>query len=306
MGLLPSSIKLFLRLHKHYNFEGPILTLGNQEVWATESDIKSYIHEAGLKKFHSINPLPHTSNMFKNDPNLAEASKHFIHAKTLFGLLGIDEYFDMDIYDTDSPHYLHDLNTPIDKNMYDKFSLLLDGGTIEHIFDIKKVMENIVNMLKLNGCVVHITSFNIDHGFYAISPCFFYEFYSANGFSDFKCYIIQIDLANIVKNYPNKNICFEYTYGMNFKNLIDSNKMILIFFSARKIEIKPFTIPTQGIFNPNKQYISKPLNIKSNKIFMFRSLIPNKIQPLIKPLYPLMQKLRERENSSNNHKINLI
>jgi len=156
-------------------------------------------------------------------------------------------------------------------------------------------------MLKLNGCVVHIGSFNVDHGFYAISPCFFFEFYSLNGFSDFLCYIIQIDGTDIIKNYPEQNICFKYTYGMNFKKLIDPEKMVLIFFSARRNKIIPFKIPTQGIFDPDKQQISKTDAFKN--IFMFRSLIPIKLRPLFQPLYPIMSVIKNYINKTKKQLI---
>lgn len=295
MGLLPSSIRMFIHLHKHYHFKGPVLTLGVQDIWATYPDLKLYCKDTPV-----IQPeiLPHNSKMFKQDPILIELSKNFVHAKTFFEMLNICGYFDMDKFD--APHYLHDLNSPVSKELHDSFSLILDGGTVEHIFDMRQIMENITNMLKLNGCVVHIGSFNMDHGFYAISPCFFFEFYTLNGFSDLLCYIIQIDGNNIIKNYPRQNICFKYTYGMDLKKLIDPEKMVLIFFSARKDKIVPFKIPTQGIFDPNKQQISK--TNASKNVFMFRSIIPVTLQPVFQPLYPIMSIIKNYINKYKTKK----
>lgn len=287
---------MFIHLHKHYHFKGPVLTFGVQDVWATYSDLKLY-----CKDIPAVQPeiiLPHNSKMFKQDPVLAELSKDFVHVKTFFEMINIREYFDMDKFDI--PYYTHDLNLPVPINLHNTFSLIVDGGTIEHIFDIRQIMRNIINMLKLNGCIVHIGSFNMDHGFYAISPCFFFEFYTLNGFSDLLCYIIQIDGTNIINNYPNQNICFKYTYGMDLKKLIDPEKMVLIFFSARRDKIVPFKIPTQGIFNPDKQQVPKTNNPKT--IFMFRSIIPVTLQPVFQPLYPIMSVIKNYINKYKTKK----
>lgn len=291
MGLLPSSIKMFLHFHKHYSFKGPVLTLGDQDIWATYDNLQSYFNNLNITITKPVQIIPHTSKMFKEDIILTRVSKNFVHAKTFFEMLNIQEYYDMDKFNNVS--YIHDLNLPVPKELHNKFSLILDGGTIEHIFDMQQIMENIVNMLQPEGCIVHIGSFNIDHGFYAISPCFFYEFYSINGFSDFSCYIIQIDVSDITNTYSQKNICFKYTYGMNFKELIDLEKMVLILFTARRNKIIPFTIPTQGIFNPDKICIPEIKTDLKKDVFMFRTFIPNQLLPLFQPFYPIARILKE-------------
>ena len=291
MGLLPSSIKMFLHFHKHYSFKGPVLTLGDQNIWATYADLQLYFNDLDIIA-NPVQIVPHNSKMFKEDIILAHTSKNFVHARTFFEMLNIHDYTDMDKFE--DVRYIHDLNFPVPKELHNKFSLILDGGTIEHIFDIRQVMENIVTMLQPEGCIVHIGSFNIDHGFYAISPCLFYEFYSLNGFSDFLCYIIQVDVSDITNTYHRKNICFKYTYGMNFKELIDPEKMILIFFAARRNKIVPFAIPTQNIFNPDKTCIPEINTHLKKDIFMYRTLIPDQLLPLVQTLYPIARILKEK------------
>jgi len=280
MGLLPSSIRLLLQLHSRYSFTGPMLALGNQEIWATYDDLISYFNDEGLSFNEPDTIALNTSRLFRQDPNLALISDQFVHAKVLFGMLGISEYFDIDKFESDSPSILHDLNFPVPKEHHNKFSFIVDGGTIEHIFDVRQVMENILLMLKEGGCVVHISSFNMDHGFYAFSPCFFFDFYKANGFTDFSCYILQTDIKNIIKNYRSQNPVFEYYYGMPLEKLIDYDKQILTFFSARKTEFKrSMVIPTQGIFDPNNIVTT---NINKRSCY---SYVPPKLRPLLQPVY---------------------
>jgi len=201
-----------------------------------------------------------------------------------FEMMGIKEYWDMDKFDYDVPIFRHDLNYPIPPELQKKFSLIIDGGTIEHIFDVRSVMENIINMLKPGGCVMHISSFNMDHGLYAFSPIFFFDFYKANEFTDFSCYILQIDNKKTRKTYSKHYPYFEYTYGMSLKGLIKNEKEILIFFVARQKEtVTPMIIPTQGIFEPNNVLKSINNNVIRSK-YSYESLVPKLFRPVFQPL----------------------
>lgn len=68
--------------------------------------------------------------------------------------------------------------------MCGKFDYVVDGGTIEHVFDIAKAILNISSMAKIGGTIIHITPMagTINHGFYNVSPNAFLEYYHKNGF----------------------------------------------------------------------------------------------------------------------------
>jgi len=276
MGLLPSSIKLLIQFDKQYQFEGPVLSLGNQETWASYADLKTYFSEMDSPYQEPGEIVPHTSYMFSSDANLAALARDFVHARVFFEMLGIHDYADLDKFDSDKPTYLHDLNLPVPNSLRDRYALILDGGTIEHVFDMRQVLDNIVQMLKPGGCVLHIGSFSMDHGFYGISPCLFYDFYSANGFEDFTCYILLVDFQNILKTYRNKHEYFEYRYGMNLQNLLDGSKQPLVFFAARKANAgTDLSIPVQGIYR-SRASLGKDAELQS---FAQNPLHPKKKKP---------------------------
>ena len=62
--------------------------------------------------------------------------------------------------------------------------MIIDGGTMEHIFHIPNVLNNIYRMLRVGGRIIHISpsSNYVDHGFYSFSPTLFYDFYQTNKF----------------------------------------------------------------------------------------------------------------------------
>jgi len=303
MGLLPSSIRLFLQLHKNYSFKGPVLTLGNQEIWASYDDLVAYFAENNIPFEKPGSITPHTSRLFREDRYLSRIADRFVHAKVLFEMLGMQEYFDMDKFASDSPAILHDLNIPVPKDLQEKFSLILDGGTIEHIFDVRQVMDNVLAMLKPGGCIVHICSFNMDHGFYAMSPCFYFDFYKANGFGDFSCFILQINSGNILKKYRRKNPVFEYSYGMRLDSMIDHDKQVLVFFAARKLEkTEDLVVPIQGVFNP-------VTSNKQTQESFFDTKIPKLLRPITEPFrMPVLRVYAwvNRMNLKNRRRVRMV
>lgn len=249
MGLIPSFCRLLIMMHKRVRFSGPVLTLGNQDIWASYDELKSFFQELDCDYVEPQCVLPHTSALFNRFPLLIQRARSFVHAATFFQMLGIDEYWDLDVSDYEKARIIHDLNFTIPADFHDKYNLIVDGGTIEHVFDIHRAIENIIRMCKVSGWVIHINPASnfLDHGFYSFSPTFFYDVYSANGFDNLTCYIVQHH--SDPKNYFDRCRYFEYTYGMSCDELLEPNKKIVVFFLARKYaNVNKMNIPIQGFY----------------------------------------------------------
>jgi len=71
---------------------------------------------------------------------------------------------------------IHNLNLPLLPPLLEtKYDYILDGGTIEHIFNCPQVCENIINMMNVGGiyCSVTVNNNFSGHGIYQFSPEFF-------------------------------------------------------------------------------------------------------------------------------------
>ena len=64
------------------------------------------------------------------------------------------------------------MNTPIYGSLKNRFSALLDAGTIEHVFNFPQAIRNCMEMVKVGGHFIQVTVANnfIGHGFYQFSP----------------------------------------------------------------------------------------------------------------------------------------
>lgn len=86
----------------------------------------------------------------------------------LFDELGFQTIHSLDVHSDENPTYLIDLCQPIPNELICQYDLVYDGGTLEHVFDIKSALYNIVSMVKKGGRVIHMSPMNgwINHGFY--------------------------------------------------------------------------------------------------------------------------------------------
>jgi hypothetical protein len=67
---------------------------------------------------------------------------------------------------------IHDMNTPVTRELHNRFSCVLDSGTLEHVFNFPIALENSLRMVEVGGHFLAITPCNNfpGHGFYQFSP----------------------------------------------------------------------------------------------------------------------------------------
>jgi SAM-dependent methyltransferase len=252
VGLTPSNLRLLIRLGAELGFEGPVLSLGNQDVCASAADLRGYFDQMGHTPHEQARILAHTSAAFAR--HWPERARDFVHARTVFEMLGIDGYVDLDRFPDDAPQRLHDLNQPLPGDLEEAFGLVLDSGTLEHVFDVRQALENVVRAARVGGWVIHFSpAADVDHGFYSFSPTLFYDLYEANGFVDARCFIQLLDPEDLMAPCPT----FEYRYGMALGHVLEPRRVPLVCFAARKTApVEKLVIPIQGLYDSSRPWPS--------------------------------------------------
>jgi hypothetical protein len=100
-------------------------------------------------------------------------------------LLGANEIISFDASDFEGASCIHDFNLPIDKKFSESFTVVLECGSLEHIFNFPQAISNCMEMIKVGGTFIGITPTNnfLGHGFYQFSPEVFFRIFSRdNGF----------------------------------------------------------------------------------------------------------------------------
>lgn len=104
---------------------------------------------------------------------------HFCEA--LFTALGSSRISAMDISAFEGADVVHDLNTPVHAEYYNKYDTIFDGGTLEHVFNLPVALENVRKMLRVGGLFISVNAANnqLGHGFYQFSPELFWSYFRA-------------------------------------------------------------------------------------------------------------------------------
>lgn len=291
MGLTAANLKFIINKKKEYKFSGPILTFGNQDIYATENDVIKWLKAEKVKFKKPAQILSSTSG---DIPNINKEASDYIHAKTFFEFLGISQinYYDIDKFNFDKPKILHDLQRPISPHFHNFFNFIIDSGTMEHIFDVRAVMENIAKMTKIGGYVLQfIPAQNfLNHGFYQFSPTFFYDFYSNNGFEIVESYLVEIrGNSDRFYSYNQKN---DYT-GLFFK---PGKRLVNCFIVQKKSNIKRLTMPDQYFYKKmaeNSKMVTKDFNRTGlDKLISYaRTLIPIKYHGMFFDLWIFLKRI---------------
>ncbi len=229
MALLKRNLYLLAREQKKYPIKGDVLVLSQQAVYGTLNEVKKLFKKEKVP----LKNLPLGFDTKNKIPAWGETNyQNYTNCQTVLSLFGAKRVFVADISDYENPDILMDLNIPVKKQYHNKFDVILDIGSLEHIFNIPQALENIKLMLKPEGTVIlDCPSSNaINHGFYQISPTLFFDYFTLNGFKNFSCFILEGSFLNYEKGakiYQCKEAALK-------EQLILSSKGVEVMFFATK------------------------------------------------------------------------
>jgi hypothetical protein len=116
----------------------------------------------------------------------------------LLGVLGAREIASMDASPYENATVIHDLNQPIGDELRGHFSVVFDGGSLEHIFNAPVALRSYMEMVEVGGhLIIHTMANNyLGHGFYQFSPEFFFRALTpANGYEVERVVVVENDIA---------------------------------------------------------------------------------------------------------------
>jgi SAM-dependent methyltransferase len=107
------------------------------------------------------------------------------YAEPFFQAIGARKISAMDASSFEGAEFVHDLNQPLPESMKGRFDAVLDGGTVEHVFNVVEALRNTMELVRPGGHLFLNSPANnlCGHGFYQFSPEFFFRALSPeNGF----------------------------------------------------------------------------------------------------------------------------
>jgi hypothetical protein len=168
MGILASDVRLLFYSKKLGVSFKKTLTLGRLEFFASKKDIQDC-----MDKYHN------------QDKEIGEVTFRDKYSEPLFEILGAEKVDSMDVSDYEQATILHDLNLPLPQSLRQSFSVVVDGGTLEHVFNFPEAIRSSMMAVETGGHYIGITPANnqMGHGFYQFSPELYFRIFSdENGF----------------------------------------------------------------------------------------------------------------------------
>jgi hypothetical protein len=166
MGISVNGARFLLAAREPGIEFGPTLTIGRQDLNTDDYEF--------ARTFRDFPSLPF-------DPGARDR-----WVDSLLRLLGAREVEALDYSDYEGATLVHDLNYRVPDAWTNRYDLVLESGSLEHVFNFPIPMVSCMRLVKTGGhLIMHATANNwCGHGFYQFSPELFYRVLSPeNGFT---------------------------------------------------------------------------------------------------------------------------
>ena len=244
MGIARNAANFFLIEGLQRPYAGSVLQLGRQDIYFGTDQLESW---AQARNFPLGRKRPLTFSPYCHVPQT-----RCLDDICFFSHLGFDEIYSCDASNYEGVDYVFDLNQPAPPELANRFDLIFDGGTLEHVFHLPQSLDNIHQMLKVGGRVVHASPVSnyVDHGFYSFSPTLFCDYYTANHYRIEDAYIIAH-----TKDPMAESLMFPYvpewverlSFGGFTPEVFGKYTMFMLYIVSTKMaDSTSGIIPTQG------------------------------------------------------------
>lgn len=206
-------------------------TLGRQNLYVSNEEINAMCARYGLPTIEQAATRP-----------ALEYADEFFHR------LGTRDLLCIDASSYEGASEVHDMNLPIPDRMHNQFDLVVDGGTLEHVFNFPVSIKNVMQMVRVGGHLLIQSPTNnyCGHGFYQFSPELYYRVLSPdNGF------LIERMLA--YEAYPGSSwyaVPDPADLGARVE-ILGSVHRVAVLVQARRLEDRPIfdTLPVQSDYS---------------------------------------------------------
>ena len=185
MGLGGQAIDAIGREHAYRPIAGDVLFIGRQTVYFSPQDLARRLRDH----------LPHV------DEAAIEVDRTTLNRnlkgelatdRSVFRALGLPpaRIKALDVSAYEGAEVIHDLNQPIPEALRECADFIVDGSTLDNVFDPAMALRNYADLLRPGGRLLAINAWNLrDSTYTACSPSWYLDYFVANGFADCKVYV---------------------------------------------------------------------------------------------------------------------
>lgn len=160
----------------------------------------------------------------------------------LAAITGASEIVSIDVSGYQGATRIHDMNLPIadaHPDLVDSFDLVIDGGTLEHVFDFPRATANLMALTRVGGHVLTANPANnlCGHGFYQFTPELMHRLYSSkNGFEVEYILLTASRALSVERDRRPRSFQVADPRSLGRRIFIRNNRPVMIRTLARKLE----------------------------------------------------------------------
>jgi hypothetical protein len=180
MGLDSNACRLLLLAKRQGADFSRTLCLGRLNLGLSRTTMKRALLEFGMHKGE-----PQIERIFSDPKGFFEP---FLKE------LGADLTDSVDATDYEGATHTSDLNQGLPQSMQAQYDAVIDGGTLEHVFNFPVALKSSMEAVKVGGRMYIMTQCNnaMGHGFYQFSPELYHRVFSSeNGFAIEQMFIAE-------------------------------------------------------------------------------------------------------------------
>jgi hypothetical protein len=157
--------------------------IGRQTVTISPSELASALRAHGIAV---------DDTAIETDRTTTYRTLHATHQasdRSIFRALGGCRVKALDVSPYEGAEIIHNLNEPIPDSLRESADFIVDGSTLDNVFDPAMALRNLAAMLKPGGRLLMINAWSPRDGSYQLcSPAWYFDFFVTNGFADCKTY----------------------------------------------------------------------------------------------------------------------
>jgi hypothetical protein len=163
--------------------------------------------------------------------------------------LGFSRVETLDLPGIDGADHAFDLNeSELPPHLVGRFEVVLNGGTLEHVFHVPSALTSITRMLRAGGYAIHLLPCNgwVDHGFYQISPTLMFDYYVAAKFQ-----VLESAMCSFELNDPERWMIRSIApgeLGDGLAGSLDSGVHLYLFVAQRGEAVIERPRPLQSLY----------------------------------------------------------
>ena len=242
MGFIRANIIPILEEHRERAFSGRLLLLGMADVYFSQAQLERMARTARVALARDIPITPSHADVL--------AARGYISGDSLFRQLGFEDIQVLDVSNFEGAQVQFDLNSDeAPASLMERFDVIIDHGTLEHVFHLPNALRNLFSMLRVGGRIVHSAPSGnfFDHGFYMFQPTLFLDYYTANRW--------DIKAVKVAQYTPDQEAepAFFADYEPGLFNAVSyggmDNKLYITICVATKTPSSRFdVVPAQGVY----------------------------------------------------------